>query len=129
MSGKISMLLAEKKLFLIIKSVRTLCEVRVEHTAGLPISKTHKKHQFADKPEGLRQFRDHHWKALGKENLNLPGFFFVINFSNFLFNITSQIMSKQKEPGRFEFTSSNTIVPRSQTLLRCLGSMTNRFFC
>ena len=68
------MLLAEKKLFLIIKSVRTLCEVRVEHTAGLPISKTHKKHQFADKPEGLRQFRDHHWKALGKENSATPNY-------------------------------------------------------
>ena len=30
----------------------------------------HKK-QFTDKPEGLRQFRDHREKALGEENPNL----------------------------------------------------------
>ena len=28
-------------------------------TAGLPFSKTHTKNQFANEPEGLRQFRDH----------------------------------------------------------------------
>ena len=35
-------------------------------TAGLTISRRHTKNQFADKPEGLQRFRDHHWKALGK---------------------------------------------------------------
>ena len=29
------------------------------------------KNQFANEPEGLRQFRDHRWKALGKENPDL----------------------------------------------------------
>ena len=40
-------------------------------TAGLPTSETHTKNQFASEPEGLRQFRDHRWKALDEENLCL----------------------------------------------------------
>ena len=40
-------------------------------TAGLPIRYLHTKNQFADEPEGLRQFLDHRWKALGKENSDL----------------------------------------------------------
>ena len=35
--------------------------------------------------------------------------------------------SNKKEPGRFEFASSNTLVSRSQTLLKCQGSMVNYF--
>ena len=46
-------------------------------TAGLRISKTHTK-KFANKPEELRQFQDHRWKALGKKNSDLPGIFSVI---------------------------------------------------
>ena len=42
-------------------------------TAGLPILWTHTNNQFANKPEGLRHFRDHRWKALGKENPDLSG--------------------------------------------------------
>ena len=42
-------------------------------TAGLPISDTHTKNQFANGPEGLRHFRDHRWKALGEENPDLSG--------------------------------------------------------
>ena len=38
------------------------------------------KKQFANKPERLRQFRDHQWKALGKENLDFLGSIFVVNF-------------------------------------------------
>ena len=44
-------------------------------TAGLPISETHTKNQFGKQPEGLRQFRDHRWKALGEENSDLSGLF------------------------------------------------------
>ena len=51
-------------------------------TAGLPISETHTKNQFADKPEGLRQFRDHRWKALDEENSDLPGIFFCDHLLN-----------------------------------------------
>ena len=40
-------------------------------TAGLPISDTHTKNQFASEPEGLRYFRDYRWKALGEENPDL----------------------------------------------------------
>ena len=36
--------------------------------------------------------------------------------------------SGKKEPGIFVFASSNTLVPKSQTLLRCLGSIANCFF-
>ena len=43
--------------------------------AGLPILRTHTKNQFANKPEGLRHFRDHRWKALGEENPILSGLF------------------------------------------------------
>ena len=38
------------------------------------------KNQFVSEPEGLRQFQDHHWEALGKENSDLPGSFSVIIF-------------------------------------------------
>ena len=38
------------------------------------------KNQFAGRPEGLRHFRDHRWKALGKENSNLPGSIFCDHF-------------------------------------------------
>ena len=44
-------------------------------TAGLPISETHTKNQFRKQPEGLRQFRDHRWKALGEKNSGLSGQF------------------------------------------------------
>ena len=45
------------------------------HTAGLPIRYQPTNNQFAGEPEGLRHFWDHHWKALGKENSDLPGLF------------------------------------------------------
>ena len=41
------------------------------NTTGLPINYTPTKNQFASKPEGLRQIRDHRWKALDKENSDL----------------------------------------------------------
>ena len=44
-------------------------------TAGLPILRTHTKNQFGKQPEGLRQFRDRRWKALGEENSDLSGHF------------------------------------------------------
>ena len=44
-------------------------------TAGLDPQKKHTKNQVPDEPEGLRQFRDHHWKALGEENSDLLGIF------------------------------------------------------
>ena len=46
----------------------------------IPISETHTKNQFANEPEGLRQFRDQRWKALGKDNSDLPGLFFCDHF-------------------------------------------------
>ena len=54
-------------------------------TAELPVSETHTKNQFADKPEGLRQFRDQCWKALGEENSDMPGIFSVIIFELLIF--------------------------------------------
>ena len=44
-------------------------------TAGLLFLETHMDNQFAKKPEGLRQFREHRWKALGGENPDLSGLF------------------------------------------------------
>ena len=46
------------------------------HTAGLNIRVMRMKNQIFNKPEGLRQFRDHRWKALCKENSDLPCTFF-----------------------------------------------------
>ena len=43
--------------------------------AGLDLKYNPTKNQFADTPEGLRQFLDHRWKALGKENSDLSGLF------------------------------------------------------
>ena len=56
------------------------------YTAGLLISYTHTNNQFAKQPEGLRQFRDHRWKALGEDNPDLRGIFFCDHFlaSHFL---------------------------------------------
>ena len=44
-----------------------------EATAGLNVQYEPMKNQFPDEPEGFRQFRDHRWKALGKENSDLSG--------------------------------------------------------
>ena len=46
----------------------------------MPLSANHVT-QFAKKPEGLRQFRDHRLKALGKENSDLSGLFLCDPFS------------------------------------------------
>ena len=51
------------------------------YTAGLLFLETHADNQFAKQPEGLRHFRDHHWKALGEENPDLFWVYFsVISF-------------------------------------------------
>ena len=54
------------------------------NSAGLPISvsETHTKNQFANEPEGTRQFRDHHWKVLGEKSSDLPSIFFCNHFLN-----------------------------------------------
>ena len=44
-------------------------------TAESPISETHTKNQFGKQPEGLRQFRDRRWKALGEKNSDLSSLF------------------------------------------------------
>ena len=44
-------------------------------TAGLLFLETHTKNQFGKELEGLRQFRDHGWKALGEENSDLSDLF------------------------------------------------------
>ena len=51
-----------------------------EATAGLDVQYELTKNQFPDEPEGLRQFRDHRWKALGEVNLDLTGLFFCDHF-------------------------------------------------
>ena len=58
-----------------VKRVRKLAR---KGTAGMAISKTHTKNQFASEPDGLRQFRVHRWKTLGEEKSDLPGPFSVI---------------------------------------------------
>ena len=55
----------------------SLCN-RISATAGLDVQYEPTKNQFSDEPEGLQQFRDHRWKALGKENPDLPGIFSVV---------------------------------------------------
>ena len=46
-----------------------------ETTAGLLFLETHTDIQFGKQLEGLRHFRDHRWKALGKENPDFSGLF------------------------------------------------------
>ena len=48
---------------------------REKATAGLLILRKHTNKYFANEPEGLRQFRDHRWKALGEDNPDLSGLF------------------------------------------------------
>ncbi len=52
----------------------------VSSTAGFPMKYLHTKNQFANKPKGPRQIRDHEQKALGKENLDLRGLFLCDTF-------------------------------------------------
>ena len=65
-------------------------------TAGLDVQYEPTKKQFANEPEGLRHFRDHRWKALGKENLDLLCIFFSDHFFDLLFFKTSQSMAPTK---------------------------------
>ena len=51
---------------------------RQHNTAGLELHYKHTKNLFACDSEGLLQFRDHRWKALGEEKPDLPGKFSVI---------------------------------------------------
>ena len=51
------------------------------------------KNQFANKPEGLRQIRDHRWKTLGEENSDLLGSVLCDLFDLF-FIITLKTMSE-----------------------------------
>ena len=46
---------------------------KLRSTTGLLFLETHMNNQFANKPEGLRHFRDHCWKALDEENPDLSG--------------------------------------------------------
>ena len=80
-------------------------------TAGLLFSKTHMKNQFASKPEGLRQVRDHRWKLLAKRIQIFQVYFSVIVFWS-LFNKLKYGPNKNI-PGRFGFASSNTLVAGS----------------
>ena len=55
-------------------------------------------------------------------------YFCKVNFWCLIFwNMWKQGPNKNSH-GRFGFTLSNTLVPRSQSLLRCLGSTANWFF-
>ena len=47
----------------------------IDFTARLDAQYEPTKNQFASKPEGLQQFRDQGWKALGKDNSDLSGLF------------------------------------------------------
>ena len=89
---------------------------------------THMKNQFLNRPEGLRQFWDHRWKALDGENPDLLSTFCVIHLSSFFKIILPKRLNKNVTT-RTRFASSNTLVPRSeQVLLRCLSSSKNWFF-
>ena len=70
-------------------------------TAGLDLQYTNTKNKFPKKSEGLRQIRDHCWKALGKDNLNMLCLFLCDPFWH-IFNITFQITSKQKQTSQIQ---------------------------
>ena len=57
----------------------------------------HRKNQFADEPEGLQQFQDHHWKALGEENPDPSGLFLCDHLltSCFLYTSEKRILTKR----------------------------------
>ena len=65
-------------------------------TAGLDVQYELTKKIFANKPEGLRHFRDHRWKALGEENPDLSGLFLFRHYFWKLYWVTFKIMPKQK---------------------------------
>ena len=88
-----------------IQQTRYTLVTRVRVTAGLDVQYELTKNQFANEPEGLRQFQDHRWKALGKENQDLLGLFLYNLFLTSFFKITFEIMPKQNRPLRFGFAS------------------------
>ena len=55
---------------------------------------------FFKEPEGLRQFRDHRWKALGKKNSDLTGIFFCDHFFASYFLNQVKIWPQQKYTGQ-----------------------------
>ena len=63
-----------------------------------------------------------------KENSDLPGPFSVIVFWPLIFWDKWKYGPNKNGSDRFSFALSNTRLPRSQTLLRCLGLLTNWFF-
>ena len=66
-------------------------------TAGLDAKYLEaEKKLFASKPEGLRQFQDHRWKAPGEENSDLPGSIFCDHFLTSYFSKQVKIWSQQK---------------------------------
>ena len=65
-------------------------------TAGLDPQYMHTQNQFIGKPEGSRQFRDHHCKALGEDNSDLPGTFFCDHFFVLLLFSTNENIAQTK---------------------------------
>ena len=62
------------------------------------------KNQFAGEPEGLRQFRDHRWKAPDEENSDLPGLFSVIIFDLLIFKTNESTALTKIDPEDLDLT-------------------------
>ena len=90
---------------------------------GPPVH-AHKKINLPANQKGyVRQFRDHDWKALSKENPNLLWLCLETQFWPPFQKWLSNLCPNKNNQSRFRFAPSNTLVPGSQILLRCLGLM------
>ena len=82
------------------------------------------KNQFADEPEGLRQLRDHRWKALSEENSDLLGIFLCDPM------MTSYFLKHVKTGSQQKYTRQNQIrlVKKFQWPILCLESPGKHLF-
>ena len=65
-------------------------------TAGLPISQTHTKNQFANKPEGLRHFLSPPFESSRREEFRSDWSIILWSFFDLLFCKTSENMPPTK---------------------------------
>ena len=108
-----------------VKSRATTHGNNCRFTAGLPIGQTHAKNQFFKQPEGLRQFRDHRWKALGGENSDLSDLFlFGHYFESYSIELSKYCLNKNS-PDRFRFSPPRAFQRWSRNCRNPSGCLAN----
>ena len=100
-----------------------ICQQTERPTAGLDPRCTNTKNQFPNEPEGLRQFRDQRWKALGEKIQIFWVQFCIIIFWPLIFQNMLKLGLNKVEPKRTGVALPNT------PMLRGLRSIWGALVC